>query len=145
MLQLPGPYLLSLPLLWNNAGRRHYWLPKCLIQCILLSTHPIWTLAICDTFFFSSLVYPFISETLISLTGASLMVQWIRICLQYRRHRRCGFDPRVAKIPWKRKWQPTPVVLPGKFHGQGSLTGCSHGVTRNWTQLSTSTDGQALP
>ena len=52
------------------------------------------------------------------------MVQWVRICLQYRRHRRCGFDPRVGNIPWKRKWQPTPIVLPGKFHGQGSLVGC---------------------
>ena len=52
------------------------------------------------------------------------MVQWVRICLQYRRHRRCGFDPRVGNIPWKRKWQPTPVVLPGKFMDQGSLVGC---------------------
>jgi len=29
--------------------------------------------------------------------------------------RRCGFDPWVGKIPWRRKWQPTPVFLPGKF------------------------------
>ena len=27
--------------------------------------------------------------------------------------------------PWSRKWQPTPVFLPGKFHGQRSLKGCS--------------------
>ena len=38
--------------------------------------------------------------------------------------RRCGFDPWVGKIPWKRKWQPTPVFLPGKSHGQSSLAGC---------------------
>ena len=31
--------------------------------------------------------------------------------------------PEGAKIPWRRKWQPTPVFLPGKFHGQRSLTG----------------------
>ena len=31
--------------------------------------------------------------------------------------RRCWFDPWVGKIPWKRKWQPTPVFLPGKSHG----------------------------
>ena len=37
---------------------------------------------------------------------------------QYRRY---GFDPRVRKIPWRRAWQPTPVFLPGKFHGQRSL------------------------
>ena len=27
------------------------------------------------------------------------------------------FDPWVRKIPWRRKWQPTPVFLPGKSHG----------------------------
>ena len=31
---------------------------------------------------------------------------------------RCGFDPWVGKISWSRKWQPTLVLLPGKFHGQ---------------------------
>ena len=33
------------------------------------------------------------------------------------------FDPWVGKIPWRRKWQPTPVSLPGKSHGQKSLMG----------------------
>ena len=35
------------------------------------------------------------------------------------------FDPWVRKIPWRRKWQPTPVFLPGKSHGQRSLGGYS--------------------
>ena len=48
------------------------------------------------------------------------MAQWQRIYLQYRRH---GFDPWVRKIPWRRKWQSTPIFLPGKFHGQRSLVG----------------------
>ena len=39
--------------------------------------------------------------------------------------RRCGFDPWVGKIPWRRKWQPLPVFLPEKSHGQRSLTGYS--------------------
>ena len=34
---------------------------------------------------------------------------------------RLGFDPWAGKIPWNRKWQPTPVFLPRKFHGQRSL------------------------
>ena len=34
-----------------------------------------------------------------------------------------GFDPWVGKIPWSKKWQPTSTLLPGKFHGQGSLVG----------------------
>ena len=38
---------------------------------------------------------------------------------------RAGFDPRVRKIPWRREWLPTPILLPGKFHGQRSLAGYS--------------------
>ena len=34
---------------------------------------------------------------------------------QCRRYRRCGFDPWVGKSPWRRKWQPIPVFLPGKI------------------------------
>ena len=34
-----------------------------------------------------------------------------------------GFDPWVRKIPWRRKWQPTPVFLPGESHGWRSLVG----------------------
>ena len=41
---------------------------------------------------------------------------------QCRRH---GFSPWVGKIPWRRKWQPTPVFLPGESHGQRSLEGYS--------------------
>ena len=36
-----------------------------------------------------------------------------------------GFDPWVRKVPWRRKWLPTPVILPGKSHGQRSLEGYS--------------------
>ena len=35
------------------------------------------------------------------------------------------FDPWVGKIPWRRKWQPTLVFLPGKSHGQRNLVGYS--------------------
>ena len=57
------------------------------------------------------------------------------------RPKRPGFDPWVGKIPWRRKWQPTPVFLPGKSHGQRSLMGCSpycHTGYQTWLkQLST--------
>ena len=36
-----------------------------------------------------------------------------------------GSVPGSGKIPWKRKWQPTPVFLPKEFHGQRSLMGSS--------------------
>ena len=35
------------------------------------------------------------------------------------------FDPWVEKIPWRRKWQSTPVLLSGKSHGQRNLVGYS--------------------
>ena len=38
---------------------------------------------------------------------------------------RCGCDPWVGKIPWRRAWQPTPVFLSGKSHGQRCLAGYS--------------------
>ena len=53
-------------------------------------------------------------------------------CLKCRRP---GFDPWVGKIPWRGKWQPTPVFFPGKSYGQRSLVsystrGCR--VRHNW-------------
>ena len=54
--------------------------------------------------------------------NASLVAQTVKCCLQCGRP---GFDPWVGKIPWRRKWQPTPVHLPGKFHGWRSLVGYS--------------------
>ena len=46
------------------------------------------------------------------------------------------FDPWVRKISWRRKWQPTPVFLPGKSHGQRSLADYSPWVTKSRTRLS---------
>ena len=46
-------------------------------------------------------------------------------CCQCRRCRRHGFNLWVGKIPWRRKWQPTAVFLPGESHGQSSLVGYS--------------------
>ena len=44
-----------------------------------------------------------------------------------------GLTPQVGKIPWRRKWQATPVLLPGKFHGRRSLVSYSHGITESHT------------
>ena len=46
------------------------------------------------------------------------------------------FDPRAGKIPWRRKWQPTPVFLPGKSQGQRSWWATVHGASEHWTRLS---------
>ena len=58
---------------------------------------------------------------------------WLReqsVCLQCGRP---GFNPQVGTIPWRRKWQATPVLLLGKFHGWRSLVSYSHGITESHT------------
>ena len=49
--------------------------------------------------------------------------------------KRCGFDPWVGKIPWRRTWYPTLVFLPGESLGQRSLVGYSPQGSKSWTQL----------
>jgi len=52
---------------------------------------------------------------------------------QCRRCKTCRFDPWLRKIPWSRKWKPTPLFLPGGNLGQRSLVGCSLGAAQSWT------------
>ena len=47
-----------------------------------------------------------------------------------------GFDSWIGKIPWRRKWQPTPVFLPGESHGQRKLAGYSPWGRKSRTRLS---------
>ena len=63
--------------------------------------------------------------------GNSLSRQ--KICLQCRRPE---FSPWVGKISWRKKWQPTPVFLPGESHGQRNLLGYSPWGRKSWTRLS---------
>ena len=49
------------------------------------------------------------------ISEASLVASMQSICLQCRRAR---FNPGVQKIPWRKEWLPTPLLLPGEFHGQ---------------------------
>ena len=56
------------------------------------------------------------------------------------RLQRCGFDPWFRKIPGRRKWQPTPAFLPGKFHGQRNLVdyspwGCKESDMTEYTHI----------
>ena len=60
-----------------------------------------------------------------SQCGTCLYPSWLsgkESTCQCRRH---GFYPWVGKIPWRRRWQPTSVFLPGKSHKQRSLVGYS--------------------
>ena len=65
-------------------------------------------------------------------TQAALVVKNPPAC---KRCRKLRFDPWVRKIPWKRAWQTTPVLLPGKSHGQGAWWAAVHGVAKSRTQL----------
>ena len=64
-----------------------------------------------------------------------VLPRWLRgkeSTCQCRKLRRHGFDPWIGKIPWKRKWQPTPAFFPGKSHGQKSLAGHSPWGCKEW-------------
>ena len=64
----------------------------------------------------------------------SLMAQMVKRLSQCGRP---GFDPWVGKIPWRRKWQPTLVLLPRKSYGWRSLVQATvHGVPKSRTRLS---------
>ena len=60
-----------------------------------------------------------------------------------RIHKRLELDPWVGKIPWRGKYQPTPIFLPLKFHGQShplvsySLVGLSMGLQKVGYNLAT--------
>ena len=69
---------------------------------------------------------------------------------QCRRHRGLRFDSWVGKIPWRRKWQPTPGFFPGKSHGQRSLAGYIQSiglqrVTHDWSHLAQTISSSAAP
>ena len=70
------------------------------------------------------------------LFNLNFIYQWASLGAQTVKNlpamQRPRFDPWFGKIPWRRKWLPTPVFLPGEFHGQRNL---AHRVTKSWTQL----------
>ena len=69
---------------------------------------------------------------------------------QFRGQKRCRFDPWVGKIPWRRKWQPTPVFLPGESHGRRSVVvrhkgtdfACRWHTCRSTQQIDSDTSGE---
>ena len=83
----------------------HYW---------FWLTPPVFLFAKIDVFFLF-LLHTFI---LLDFPGGSVVKN---SPASARRH---WFDPWIGLIPWRRKWQPTPVFLPGEAYGQRSLVGC---------------------
>ena len=62
-------------------------------------------------------LFPWYAPSQLELAGLPRCCSGKESACQCRKHKRCGFDPWVGKIPCSRKWQPAPVFLPGKFHG----------------------------
>ena len=74
------------------------------------------------------------------LKGIHWWLRGSRVCLQ------CGrpeFDPRGGEDPWRRKWQPTPVFLPGKSHGLRSLVDYSSQGCKESNMTEPSTEQRA--
>ena len=88
--------------------------------------------------------YMIVIETVIEQVRAPLLLQRWNMChnvimiserilwhsgkesaCQCQRHKWCSFNLWVGKMPWRKEWQPTPVFLLGKSHGQRSLAGYS--------------------
>ena len=59
------------------------------------------------------------------LTGLPRWCNGKESSCQFKKHRGCRFNPWVGNIYWRRKRQPAPMFLPGKFCGQRSLLGYS--------------------
>ena len=57
--------------------------------------------------------------------GLPWWLRWLRVCLAMQEMQETQIWSWVGEIPWRRKWPPTPVYLPGKSYGQRSLVGCS--------------------
>ena len=84
-----------------------------------------------------SLFFNILSRCIIAFLprSKSLLISWLQSlsggasgkdpACHCRRHKKPWFDPWVKMIPWRRKWQPSPVFLPGEFHAQRSLAGYS--------------------
>ena len=54
---------------------------------------------------------------------------------QSRIYKRHGFHPWLGKIPWRRAWQPTPVIFPGQSMERRAWWATVHRVVKSWTWL----------
>ena len=84
---------------------------------------------------FSSVLAGFLEDTFpvlwgkIGLPRVALELKTPAKCRRVKRRR---LSPQVRKVPWRRKWQPTSVLLPWRSHGQRSLVDHSPRGHRAW-------------
>ena len=122
-------------------GTRAWFLSVCLIcPAVYLSVSLSICLSICPAVYLSVSIHLSVFPSIIYLYVSLGLHCWVsskESACQCRRHKRPGFDPWVGRIPWRRKWQPTPVSLPGDSHGRRSLVGYNlwgHRVEHDWSK-----------
>ena len=140
--ELRWPFGLFTPGFHSDWLQRPFWL---VCACLYSLKNILKITCVCYAYVIKSWNHVSIMPLLLNSVVASYLLGFPggsdskSVCLQCGRP---GFNPWVGKIPWRRKWQPTPVLLPGKFRGLRSLVGCSswgHRVERDWaTSLSLS-------
>ena len=74
-----------------------------------------------------------INKIILLIWGLPWWLRWLETCLQCRKP---GFKPYVRKIPWRRKWLPTPIFLLKNSTEREICWTAVQGVTKSWTWLS---------
>ena len=143
----------------SHPGTHSFYMLDFLTDLMMFKNHlfPIFHLSFYSTFWEISSAFAsnppvefFISAILVLISKGSFLFSecflfiWSHYLLWWlsgkesaTQCKRSGFDPWVRKIPWRRKWQSTPVFLPGESRGQRSLAGYTiHGVTKELDQVS---------
>ena len=101
---------------WNEGISLFSKVPYLNKTCHKYAFHSITTMVILI------LIYLFsVASSLYLYMYMHIWLSWQRIRLQCRRPRFDFWVGKMGKIPWRRKWQPSPVFLPGKSHGQRNL------------------------
>ena len=104
----------------------HSFISLCVYVCMYTHTHPIiiihrFPLRVLFSYF--SHYHPFSAGNALCLSDPKGLVGKDSACSAGDTGH--GFNPWIGKITWRRKWQPIPVFLPEKSHGQRSLVGYS--------------------
>ena len=118
--------------------KAYHWLSECIYVILQILTF------FCARVIYWVLFYIYLKSDGDNGVCKSLLLKWLEFLLprwlsgkeSSCQGRRLGFDHWVEKIPWRRKWQPTQVFLPGRFHGQRRLEATVHGVAKSQTQPS---------
>ena len=106
--------------LFSLIGLFLYVILSCLSFLFILEINPLSVASFAVSFSHSEC-----SSFIWFIVFFAVLPWWLRWQSVWLQCRRPGFNPWVGKIPWRRKWQSTPVLLPRKSHGWRSLEGCS--------------------